>query len=318
MTWSIGVYSRTTGVQSGSTAWADTETAGTGILASEHDTHDEDISSGLNTLYTNVQDGLPLWSGTSTGAANVYATSVTPALSAYVTGQKFRFLVGTTNTSTSTLNVDTTGAKAIQRNGIALAGGELLANDIAEVVYDGTQFQLTTPFRPAFCSVTHTSSATATASEVNPFDEDNHGTYASTANVTAAGITYAASTGRFTCTAAGIYLIQANHVVNNTGAGDNAVTIKIKVDDSDKHTSTDELGSSASDNENILSSVVILPIAARRMRVQQSLRYPVPGVTTGVDNNGDSWNLDENTGTFINYGTGEVQFRDGVEINFEQ
>lgn len=45
-------FARTTGLQSGSSAWADTKNAGRGIEASDHDTHDQDVSDGLNRALT--------------------------------------------------------------------------------------------------------------------------------------------------------------------------------------------------------------------------------------------------------------------------
>ncbi len=42
-------YSRATGLQSGSTAWADTEAASRGIESTDHDTHDQSLADGINT-----------------------------------------------------------------------------------------------------------------------------------------------------------------------------------------------------------------------------------------------------------------------------
>lgn len=41
-------FSRTTGLQTGTTAWADTEGANRGIESTDHDTHDQDIATALN------------------------------------------------------------------------------------------------------------------------------------------------------------------------------------------------------------------------------------------------------------------------------
>lgn len=48
-----------------------------------------------------------------------------------------------TNTAANpTLNINSCGAKAMQRNGVALASGELQANCVYAFLYDGTNWQL--------------------------------------------------------------------------------------------------------------------------------------------------------------------------------
>lgn len=72
-----------------------------------------------------------------------YAITLTPAPTAYVTGQRFIFKAGTANTGAATLNVNSLGAKTIKKNyNVDLLTGDILANQIVEVVYDGTNFQL--------------------------------------------------------------------------------------------------------------------------------------------------------------------------------
>lgn len=80
---------------------------------------------------------------TVAGTADVITGGVTPALTAYAAGNEFVFVVGSTNTTNVTLNVDGLGAKAITKDGTgALTAGDLTAGDVALVVYDGTRFQL--------------------------------------------------------------------------------------------------------------------------------------------------------------------------------
>jgi hypothetical protein len=82
--------------------------------------------------------------GTSGGAANVQTLALTPSLTAYAAGQMFVFKAGFTNTAAATFNVDSVGAKNIFIDGAALNGGEIVANRVYVLVYDGTQFQLIT------------------------------------------------------------------------------------------------------------------------------------------------------------------------------
>ena len=82
------------------------------------------------------------WGGTTGGTANAQTLSLTPAPAAYAAGMIIGFIVGTTNTGATTLNVNSLGTKNLFRDGAALAGGELVANELAIAVYDGTQFQV--------------------------------------------------------------------------------------------------------------------------------------------------------------------------------
>ena len=91
-----------------------------------------------------VQDSTPLWLGTSSGTDTITA-SATPAIAAYAAGQTFRFKAGGSCTGATTLNINSLGAKAVQKRGSALASGDITANNVVEVAYDGTQFQMISP-----------------------------------------------------------------------------------------------------------------------------------------------------------------------------
>ncbi len=72
-----------------------------------------------------------------------YAITITPAITAYATGQRFTFKAGTTNTGSCTLNVSGLGAKTIKKNyNEDLITNDIRANQIVEVVYDGTNMQM--------------------------------------------------------------------------------------------------------------------------------------------------------------------------------
>lgn len=79
---------------------------------------------------------------TGVAGTNTITGNVTPALTGYETGEVFRFKAANSNTAAATINIDGLGAKTIQRFGVALVAGEIQSNDMVEVVYDGTQFQL--------------------------------------------------------------------------------------------------------------------------------------------------------------------------------
>jgi len=80
---------------------------------------------------------------TETGAADAYVISPSPAITAYAAGQRFTFIATNASTGASTLNVSGLGVKSIVKNvSTALAAGDIAANAIVSVIYDGTNFQL--------------------------------------------------------------------------------------------------------------------------------------------------------------------------------
>lgn len=89
----------------------------------------------------NAVDGTGVWGGTAGGTANALTISPSPAITAYATGQMFRFIVASSNTGAATLAVSGLSAKSITKLGTtALAASDLIAGNVALVVYDGTRF----------------------------------------------------------------------------------------------------------------------------------------------------------------------------------
>lgn len=79
------------------------------------------------------------------GTANVGVVTLVPAPAnlAALVGVPVRVKkMGASSTGAYTLNVNALGAVAVLIGGAALEGGELVANEIYEVIYDGTQFNL--------------------------------------------------------------------------------------------------------------------------------------------------------------------------------
>jgi hypothetical protein len=83
----------------------------------------------------------------SGGSGDAYTLSVTPAPTAYVAGQVFRFKANFANTAAATLNVNSLGAKTIKKlNGATdLAANDIQNGQLVEVQYDGTNFQMLSP-----------------------------------------------------------------------------------------------------------------------------------------------------------------------------
>ena len=92
------------------------------------------------------------WCGTCGGIGNNF--TMTPvdsaaAPTAYAAGQIYRFIAGHGNSGASTANVAGLGNKNIYKSSpagpIPLVGGEISANNVVSIVYDGTQFQMMPP-----------------------------------------------------------------------------------------------------------------------------------------------------------------------------
>lgn len=102
--------------------------------------------TNLTTAITNLVASGSRWSGTSGGSANAQTLTPTPAAAAYTTGNSYAFVAGFTNTNATTINISALGAKNIYKDGpsgpIPLTGGEIVANNVYTIRYDGTQFQL--------------------------------------------------------------------------------------------------------------------------------------------------------------------------------
>lgn len=107
---------------------------------------------------------VPVAYATDSVGTDSYAISPSPSVAAYVEGQKFTFKAGTANTGTASLNVSGLGARTIKKNlSLNLNNNDILAGQIVEVVYDGTNMQMTSPNNIAKfsgSSGTNTSSAT--------------------------------------------------------------------------------------------------------------------------------------------------------------
>lgn len=85
----------------------------------------------------------------SINGSDTYTLALTPAITAYVTGTRYRFKTAVSNTGAATLNINALGAKTLVKkiDGTltGLANNDIIANVYYEVVYDGTQMQLIDP-----------------------------------------------------------------------------------------------------------------------------------------------------------------------------
>lgn len=92
-----------------------------------------------------IQDGTGTYVGTVGGTADVITLTASPAITAYVAGQTFRFIASGANTTTVTVAINGLAAKAITKNGTtALVANDMLSGMMVQMTYDGTRFILGT------------------------------------------------------------------------------------------------------------------------------------------------------------------------------
>lgn len=81
--------------------------------------------------------------GVSATGTDAYAITLASIPAAYVKGQMYAFQADVANTGAATININGLGAKTIKKNvSTDLATGDILANQIVIVEYDGTNMQM--------------------------------------------------------------------------------------------------------------------------------------------------------------------------------
>lgn len=103
------------------------------------------------------------------GAVNAYVVELVPALTAHVPGMPIRVKIANSNTGASTFNPGPGAVNIVHRDGSAFVGNELIAGQIATLVYDGTNYQLVERHIAAYA---------------NSQSYAAHGTYTFTAQIT--------------------------------------------------------------------------------------------------------------------------------------
>lgn len=88
-----------------------------------------------------------VWGGTSGGSANAQTLTIANMPGTVPTGVPIRFVPGASNTGATTLTIaGGSGAKSVFKptaaGPVALSGGELIAGQVVEVIYNGTQYQI--------------------------------------------------------------------------------------------------------------------------------------------------------------------------------
>lgn len=102
------------------------------------------IESGIEASHK----GTHIYGASSTGN-DTYVIAFTVPFTSYNTGMIINFKPDTSNTGTANLNIDGLGAKIIKKftasGKVDISTGDIIANGIYTVIYDGTDFILTAP-----------------------------------------------------------------------------------------------------------------------------------------------------------------------------
>lgn len=159
-----------------------------------------------------------------TGTANVYAVAfATGIVPTYTAGLPVQMLVLHSNSGASTLNVNSLGAKNILRpTGVALSANDLVAGAVANLMYDGTQFQLLNP--GAAAAISYLTGMTTIASAATPdiFANTVAATVQYTGTVTCTGFVAAPEAGaqrKLYCTGAAPFTAGANLIIEGITSG---------------------------------------------------------------------------------------------------
>lgn len=201
-----------------------------------------------------VQDGSIVSLTSIAGTANAITATAAVSMSAYATGQRFSFIVGTTNTGATTININSIGAKTIKTNSTQdLGGGNLLAGTVAEIYYDGTNFQLLSRsfVEPTFSayrsgSTQSVSSGTSTIAQMQSeeFDSDS---------------CYDTGTYRFTAPVAGYYKFEGQ-ITGYASGSITAIGATIRKNTTVLRTAASNLNFNATSSSITISAII--PLAA--------------------------------------------------------
>jgi microcystin-dependent protein len=209
-------FTRTDGTRTGPETWKEANSADIGILSAAHDTHDEDLADGVEACLKKdggnqptaampwnnqritgygtpaartdaqrvdkVQDSVHTYAGESSGTDTITAT-LSPAITAYVVGQRFTFLAGGTNTGAATIDFNEVDPKDIKKGpagATALDAGDITEGGFYTVEYDGTNFQLLNPATLRIAGTIIIGGTAAAAAAITLGEDTDNGAHAVT------------------------------------------------------------------------------------------------------------------------------------------
>lgn len=215
---------------------ADGQTPATATLPMGGFKHTNVAAAAARTDYARADQVLNstlIWGGTAGGSTTAITIAPTIAPAAYAAGQFFLFLMGGSACGNApTLNVSTLGAKNIYKkdSATALVSGDIPANAIVAVVYDGTQFQMVNvPQTLALAALSVPAVATGTGDAT---DTTGVGTIrgANATGTDKAGGQVLLKAGQGTGTGAGGAVTIQTAPAGSTGSSANALVTALNVD----------------------------------------------------------------------------------------
>lgn len=100
----------------------------------------------VDNVFLGRDDGVSTTAGTSSGAANTYAITVSPALTEYQVGQVIRFTAHQTNTASATANINSLGSRTIQLQGLSqIFSGAIQLNGVYNLMVTSSALILLNP-----------------------------------------------------------------------------------------------------------------------------------------------------------------------------
>ena len=130
---------------------------------------------------------------TTAGSSNAYTASAS-GYTAYASGDRFWLKFDRDNTGAATLNIESVGAKDLQKydeggSNVALVASDIVAGDTKLVHYDGTQFMILNPTNPIGVLQTVKGADVASAADLSPAADGNSFDVTGTTTITSIDVT---------------------------------------------------------------------------------------------------------------------------------
>lgn len=162
---------------------------------------------------------------TDTGSANAYLVALEATPAAYVAGLKVSFVAANANTGASTINVSSLGAKSIKRyDGSALSSGDIVAGQVVELRYDGTNFQMVGALGGVAVAAAASASAASSSASAASASASAASSSASAASTSASAASTSASAAAASAVLASTYAGSALRAYLGTVTGTDTIT----------------------------------------------------------------------------------------------
>ena len=255
-----------------------------------------------STTLTAAAISAALWASTTSGSANTYTASV-PTAPTLTAGLEVNLIFNVANTGASTLNLNSLGAKNIYYNGAAVASGRIVTGRIYTLVYDGTQWEITSI---APLGAADLGTGTATSSYFLRGDLTWSNTLAGALTVSSGGLTISAGGAAVT----GGVVVGAADTASSTSNGLWG-------------TSTGPVLNAVSGKSVIVNvaGTAVLTVAGAAVTCAQALTVSTGGVTLTAGNltlgtaGAASWGSSAGTGTINSANTMMANLSTGLAIN---